>query len=438
MSLAVGTKPGLSPGDVASRLLEIERSLGERRSFARALARGRAGSRDSRALPTWRAAEEASRLVLSLDGDVLLRVLRTWIPNPKHLRFLLALWDGVRACAGEVTATRSGPRAVPAPPPEALLRGLRLERTFFHELRRRARAPLRLVVCGFGEVTRTVALERAASPFASVVPAPARVYKKLPPFPGVEMARAYAGTYREYNRRLLEAGLRIPDPGAGILVRGDGSAVIVCTQRRLQASSIAKDILLRSNESEASDLFGRVLEEIRKVFLYNRSQGSGGVVLGLDAQIPNWALENGAGRRTLWYLDTGTPMMRRGGRDCLPLSFYLQGLPGFARPWVRPLARRVLDRYFDLPTILLDFLANVAIHGRPDLVEPLLPQANGFLRECGYHPWSLEQVDRYRKRDVATWRLVRSLRQLDVWLSGRQSLRQATKNIAAIYRNPIF
>ena len=171
--------------------------------------------------------------------------------------------------------------------------------------------------------------------------------------------------------------------------------------------------------------------------------------MGLDGQIPNWAVRDHCGEDAplrgdegLVYVDTNTPMMRRGGVDCLPIGFYLRGLPAIIRPVLRPMAKKVLDRYFDLRIILLDFLANTAIHGRGELVEAFLPEGNAFLAEGTIEPpprpITAEDVQRYIRSDVATWRLMRSARKVQEMLQAQRGPVKTAKEIYQIYTTPLF
>ncbi len=324
----------------------------------------------------------------------------------------------------------------------------RLFRRALRDLRARARSPLALRPLGFGEMSRPVTLTRTPEPLALPVDEAIPVFKRMAPFPRAEMAAEYVRRYEEYNRRLRdEAGLNIPAFAARTLRDRRGRSVVYCLQACLDPGAVAKAILRRRDLAECRVLFQMILDEYRKVIRYNRQAGD--FRIGLDGQIPNWVVRDYAGdeqpltgHEGLWYIDTNTPMMRTGGRECLPLSFYLRGLPWLVRPFVRPLAKSVLDRYFNPRTILLDFLANVHIHGRTDLVDPLLPDANAFLAEGLIQPapvpYTRQEIDRYIASDVSTWRLMRSAREVETMLEGRQGPLAAAHAVRKIYRTPLF
>jgi len=327
------------------------------------------------------------------------------------------------------------------------------ERKALRELMKtlRAAAPSRLALreYGFGEISRTVGLESSpVSPFGRAPSRPAIVYKKLAPFPDAASADRYISAYLEYNRKLRhEVGIPVPDFGYRVLRTSDRGVAVYATQGLVDPRSIAKELLRQASPDQGIALLHMVLAEYRKWIRYNREQAGAGFEIGLDAQIPNWAVrryEPGRelrGDEGLIYVDTNTPMMRRHGKDCLPIEFYLQALPRLLRPLLKPLARGVLDRYFRPRMVLLDLLGSVGIHGRPDLVAPLLPLANAFLRdEVGSDcpPIRLEEVQRYVGRDVAIWRLMRSLRKIEDCVHGKNAPLTTAREIYRIFREPIF
>jgi hypothetical protein len=99
-------------------------------------------------------------------------------------------------------------------------------------------------------------------------------------------------------------------------------------------------------------------------------------------------------------------------------DMYFQSLPGAAR-WLLKRLRldaEVMDRYFQLRLILLDFLGNLIVQHRPDLVPPLVEMSNdalaGPLAAAGLAPFTTGEVVKYYRSDVRIWRLWRSLKLL--------------------------
>ncbi|MFQ5666629.1 MAG: DUF6206 family protein [Candidatus Binatia bacterium] len=422
----------------------------------------------SRLQGLWRAVSELTDMLGEVSAARLRTACEQWTGGSRGGRFVSELFGGRegvlaivaresvflaqrRACVCDPTPARVRALARATPGFGAdLLADVRSFRAAMRQLHLLVRVPLVVRPFGFGEISRPVGLVRRASPLgAGLAPAP-QVYKRLAPFPRAALAEQYVRTYMEYNRRLRDdVGIAVPDFGWRTLGDGRGRVVVITTQAALDPDSIGKAILLRRDAEQCRILFRMILAEYRKVIRYNGAHRSSGFQIGVDGQIPNWAVGDYRGDdaplrgdESLLYVDTNTPMMRRSGKDCLPMEFYLQALPRVLRPLVRPLARRVLNRYFNPRTILLDFLANTSIHGRGQLIQEFLPEANAFLREGLImpvpEPITQDDVKRYIASDVATWRLTRSMRQLEEMLQGRRGPLTTLRRIHGIWTRPIF
>jgi hypothetical protein len=415
--------------------------------------------------PLWREAAALTDAVLQLGADGFRCACERWTPGAPFATELFAGTNGVlarsrreadflaarHACAEAPTPARASELARGAAAFEAdLAADVRLFRRAMRELRVRARAPLVAHAYGFGEISRTVGLVRHTTPFVEAI-APARVvYKRLAPFTSAELAARYIAMYQDYNRRLREdVGIMVPDFGHRTLRDARGQIVVLVTQALLEPRSNAKEILRGRDAEQCRLLFRMVLDEYRKLIRYNATQAAARFQIGIDGQAPNWAVRNyggdGAslrGDEGLFYMDTNTPMMRTHGQECLPIDFYLQAVPRLFRLMARPMARKVLDRYFDPRTILLDFLANTSIHGRGDLVPDFLAEGNAFLQEGLIQPTPRPitgaDVERYIASDIATWRLTRSLRKVQEMIEGARGPIATARLIHHIYTRPIF
>lgn len=472
---------------VAARLLELEAQYGKKHSLARLLRspharRECAGLAATGSVEAWRASPlgrpgleslwhevgEINRALLQLKPSALRALCAQQISGQRGAGFVADLLigpagararamretpflDDRTACASDPTRERAQALALALPGFVAdLSADLRCFRRALRELHVLARAPLAVHTFGFGEISRPVGLVRRASPFASTLAPAALVYKPLAPFARSDLADAYVRIYEEYNRRLRdEAGIAVPAFGHRRLRDRRGRPVVFTTQAALDARAIGKAVLLQRETEQCLVLCRMVLAEYRKLVRYNNAQRRAGFRLGIDGQITNWALRRYRGDGVplrgdegLFYIDTNTPMMRMAGVDCLPLSFYLQGVPRVLRLLARPMAKKVLDRYFDPRTLVLDFLANTSIHGRGDLVDAFLREGNAFLAEGliipAPRPISREDVERYIANDVATWRLSRSMRALEEMLQRRRGPLQTVRHIYRIYTQPIF
>jgi len=377
------SEPPIVGNELARVLLALEERYGSKKRLARAVSQGArpgsAGRVRSSLKPLQDEVAEINRELLRLDHASLEALCRRPRPEGREAPYLHELFFGERgilalaqreseflaACGGQSGEGGSGnePEAESA---TAVFAGDLLDdagqfRRALRELRACARAPLQVRSLGFGEMSHPVTLERRPNLLARALPAPALVFKRMAPFTDAAMAAEYVRKYNEYNRRLRDdVGLRVPDFASRTLRDPRGQTVVYCLQARLDPAALAKSILRKRDPKQCRILFHMVLEEYRKMIRYNRQDP--GFQIGVDGQIPNWVVRDYPGDDSplngtegLWFIDTNTPMMRTKGRECLPLSFYLRGLPRLIRPLIRPLAKSVLDRYFNPRTILLDF-----------------------------------------------------------------------------------
>jgi hypothetical protein len=447
--------------EVASVLLDLEKRYASKKRLARALRHHGSSGPPARERPDLHPLrDEVAQLNLELqriDRNALRALCRRLVPGGREAPYLHDLFfatGGILELAQRESDFFASPHALTsegdaldrlaADLAEDVVRFRRAMR----ELKLSARAPLEVRSLGFGEMSHPVTLTRRENPLARPLPPPPLVFKRMAPFANAAMAAEYVRKYEEYNRRLRdEVCLAIPDFSSRTTTDRQGRTVVYCLQARLDPDALAKSLLRKRDAAQCRILFHMVLNDYRKLIRYNRRDAS--FQIGADGQIPNWVVRNYRGDNAplrgdegLWFIDTNTPMMRTRGRECLPLSFYLRGLPWLILPFIRPLATSVLDRYFNPRTILLDFLANVSIHGRPDLTAGFLPDANGFLAEGLIEPppvvITTADVERYIRKDIATWRLLRSSYQVEAMLEGRQGPASTFRNIREIYRRPLF
>jgi len=127
---------------------------------------------------------------------------------------------------------------------------------------------------------------------------------------------------------------------------------------------------------------------------------------------------------------------------------YFQALPGAARWLIKKLNldQEVMDRYFQIRIVMLDFLGNTIVRHREDLVPRFIELSNealaGPFSDADLAPFTIEEVNKYYRSDVATWRLWRSLKLLGVLSDGVSSGNWgALKRAGEFYRiwtEPIF
>jgi hypothetical protein len=229
-------------------------------------------------------------------------------------------------------------------------------------------------------------------------------FKRIPNF-RLEEVEAYIELFHFYEEMLRKAGLKLPESYAAYVLKG-GNAVLYIAQEKLESSKICNKIVLGMGNEEFSELFYRILNELRKVWDFNEKSE---VEIGIDGQISNFALKDG----DLLYFDTGTPMVRRDGEHQINAQVFLRAAPPIMRTIVKKLfLREILDRYFDFRLVTIDLLANLFKEKRGDAVPKLLDVANEFLETYGLEKLSFDEVKKYYNRDAFIWSLYLNLRRM--------------------------
>jgi len=246
-----------------------------------------------------------------------------------------------------------------------------------------------LHVLGYGEISSVLAWETAAGPVA---------VKRLPPFPDLERYRAYAAAVTDYLVALAARGIPPVTTELASLERDGGGAIAYIVQPILDPAALGPTLLGGAGEADAARLFEQILDRIL---------GFVDPAHGLDGQLSNWAVVDGA----LCYLDVSTPMLRDpDGRDRLDPRVFMASLPWALRPLVsRFMLRGILDKYFDPRGVVLDFLGNL----HKERLEHLLP---GFLAIAAARVTpeiTATETERYYRGDARTWALLQRLRRLD-------------------------
>ena len=376
--------------------------------------------------------DEARERLQGIEPDDLTAWLQSRVANPTAERYLYDL-----SCQAEDARTY---------------------RRFWRELTVRLRPRLRRTVLGWGEISTVVEIRGSPitawrHPDAGV---PMRVvYKKMPPFPDWASAKAFVQRYLEYNATLHhELGITVPSFDARV-VEQDEQVFIFVIQERVDPASVGHEILRDISPPAAERLYSLILRQYEKLFRFNQARTIDGYQIGLDGQIPNWAVvgyggdpDALTGEEALLYLDTNVPMIRIHGQDVVSADMYFQALPGAAKWLIKRLNldQEVMDRYFDVRTIMLDFLGNLIVRHRADLVPRLIELGNealaGPFSEGEFAPFTMEEVESYYKSDVATWRLWRSLKLLgalsDGLSDGNWRVLRRVGEFYSVWTQPIF
>jgi hypothetical protein len=276
---------------------------------------------------------------------------------------------------------------------------------------------------GYGEISTVFALDEPG--------AKGWAFKRMPMFRNDDEARAYESLHRHYVTTLVErVGLNVAPSGAIHIVHpGRRHATLYIAQPELPAHAIGHRILQRLSPEEVTRLVWAVLQEMHKLFEFNRAN-KGRIELGLDGQISNWCVEEVSAATgglpaeiRLTYLDTSTPLMRVNGQEQLDPELLLRSAPSFMLGVVRrAFLPEVMTRYYYFGRVATDLVANFLKEGRMDLVPSQVDVVNRFFSErwaeADFKPLTVKAVRDYYRFDALIWRVYLALRKFDRVLAG--------------------
>jgi hypothetical protein len=262
-----------------------------------------------------------------------------------------------------------------------------LERTVEHALETGDERGLR--VLGQGEIS--LALGWPAD-------RPAVAAKRLPPFSSRAAAAAYADTLGRYLAALRAAGIEPVETTLRSIERPGGGVAVYCVQPALDPASLLPRVLARERPSDGHPLVRAVVDAVARAVSPR---------VGLDAQVSNWAVADGA----LRYLDVTTPLLARpDGRPELDAHLFLASLPWALRRPVRALVLpALLGRYHSRRGVLLDLCANLVKERLTAWLGVFLAAAN----ERVSPPLTEREVRRDYAIDAFRWEALLRLRRLD-------------------------
>ncbi len=279
-------------------------------------------------------------------------------------------------------------------------------------------------VLGYGEISTVLAIAAEGGEGLAC--------KRLAMFRSWEEVDAYEALYWRYVRALEDqVGIRVvPSALVRVANQDRGRIIVYIVQEQLPRETIGHRVIHHLSPPDVRRLVRAVLREGSKVFRFNQAH-PGGLELGLDMQISNWALVCVNAQRPelgdlieLRYLDTSTPLARIGGIEQLEPELFLRSAPFFL-VWILRLLflEDVLTRYYDARQVTVDLLANFYKEQRPELVPGLVETVNEFFAEemgtnGGSRLVTEQEVRAYYREDAWIWRLYLAFRKVDRGLHG--------------------
>ncbi|MCA9970063.1 MAG: hypothetical protein KC425_07605 [Anaerolineales bacterium] len=269
-------------------------------------------------------------------------------------------------------------------------------------------------VLGYGEISTVLAIPDA--------PQPGLAFKRMPMFDSAAEAAAYEALYADWVDVVQgQIGVNVLPGRLYRLAGQNGRVVIYLVQPLLPPASIGHKALAHLPTAEVTRLLRAILAQFRQVFAFNAAN-AGVLEVGFDGQLSNWAIANFDAASSalpesiaLRYLDTTSPLLRRGGQEQLDAELFLRSAPSFL-VWIirRLFLEDVVTRYYDLRKVTIDLLANLYKEQRPDLVPLLTSVANEALAGApGFRPIRAADVRAYYREDAFIWRFYLAARRID-------------------------
>ena len=250
-------------------------------------------------------------------------------------------------------------------------------------------------------------------------------YKRMPIFRSRDEMENYERLFAEYSKGLSNIGINVPESAAARVIPDKGNSVIYNAQERLPSASIGNSLIQVLDENSVRLLLLCVLRDLKKVFTSNQERSS--LTFGIDGQISNWAMKDYqegkpvTEKTELYYIDTGTPLIRKEGIEQLNPELFLRSTPSFLVWLIRLFfLEEVMTRYYDLRKVTIDLIANFYKEQRPEFIPMLIETANSFFAgeqaQFGITPITEKEIVSYYKEDATIWRVYLAFRKIDRFL----------------------
>ncbi len=310
-----------------------------------------------------------------------------------------------------------------------LIQDVTLYRLFTKDFTRLYREDLKLKILGYGEISTVMQTMHGSTLSQSFIKTKIAesdwVWKRMPPIDTLNDVEALKKVYHEYREILTKKiGIQVPEQQFRYF-KTNGWYTVYAGQKKVNPQMVGNFLVKRLDERNAVTLFNKILAELKKWYSFNMSDSS--LKVGIDGQISNWVLLSADGalnyvgeNDTLLYIDTSTPLYRIDGIEQLNAELFLKNTPWFLRAIIRALfLQEVLDRYYDLRSIVIDCIANLYKEKRNDLIPAFIKAANYFFASIDESilPLTPDEIAKYYKSDAFIWRLFQFARRIDKFVT---------------------
>jgi hypothetical protein len=309
-----------------------------------------------------------------------------------------------------------------------LSRDIELYERFMRDFKSLYRGNAEVDIVGYGEISTVMHLRKTrwVNDDVDIITDESRwIWKKMPPFPAMEDVDRFERLYVEYYNILTkQVGIHVPRQEARHF-RHDHYYTVYAGQERVDSESVCNILIKKMDAGNAIKILRHILELLIKVHEFNQHDPR--VSIGIDAQLSNWALVSRRGNPyivheddELLYLDTSSPLIKRDGSEQINTEIFIKSAASFLRPIIRKFfLKEVVDRYYDMRSIMIDIIANLYKEKREDLIDVFIDITNNYCRENHLDCISLnrKEIDAYYSNDAFIWKFYQASRKLDRFIT---------------------
>jgi hypothetical protein len=309
-----------------------------------------------------------------------------------------------------------------------LSRDIELYERFMRDFKRLYRGNAEVDIVGYGEISTVMHLRKTrwmSDDIDIVKDESLWIWKKMPPFPDSAEVERFEGLYAEYRAILTEKiGILVPKQIVKHF-RHDKYFTVYAGQEKVDSDTVCNVLIKKLNAPDAGRIMEFILRILKDVNSFNRNDPH--ISIGIDAQLSNWALvSDHASTGTvhdddgLVYIDTSSPMIKIDGTEQINTEIFIKSAASFLRPVIRAFfLKEVVDRYYDVRSVMIDIIANLHKEKREDLIDWFIEITNSFClnNQLDITPLTRKEIDAYYSSDAFIWKFYQASRKIDRFIT---------------------
>lgn len=307
-------------------------------------------------------------------------------------------------------------------------RDIELYECFMRDFKRLYRGNAEVDIVGYGEISTVMHLRKTRwiDGEIDIVKDESRwIWKKMPPFPDIEGVTVFERLYNDYRTLLTEKiGMMVPKQIVRHF-RHDDYYTVYAGQEKVDSNTICNMLIKKIDAKNANKIMELILKALHAVYTFNKNDPH--TSIGLDAQLSNWALisnhissDNIHEDDRLIYIDTSSPMIRIDGKEQIDTEIFIKSAASFLRPVIRMFfLKEVVDRYYDIRSVMIDIIANLHKEKREDLIDSFIDITNNYcIRfQLDIAPLNRREIDAYYSNDAFIWKFYQAARKIDRFIT---------------------